>query len=260
MSAAASMPAKPGPAPERGPRFPLNGPFSGKEPTEWTIQGNLAANASADGLRGGAGVARAAQADTVGARSDAGVAPAGAGLARAGADVARSDAGVARVDAGVARAGAGLAQAGAGTAQADAGVVQAGVDVASPGAGLAQAGAGTAQAVAGVASPGRARQLAGSEGAQGSVAGAQGRAGGALAKAATLIEALPWLERFHGQTVVIKYGGNAMTDEALRLAFAQDVVFLRYAGLRPVVVHGGGPQISAHLARLGVESTFTAGL
>jgi acetylglutamate kinase len=82
----------------------------------------------------------------------------------------------------------------------------------------------------------------------------------ALAKAATLIEALPWLDRFHGQTVVIKYGGHAMTDEALRIAFAQDVVFLRYAGLRPVVVHGGGPQISAHLERLGVASTFTAGL
>jgi acetylglutamate kinase len=82
----------------------------------------------------------------------------------------------------------------------------------------------------------------------------------ALAKAATLIEALPWLARFHGQVVVIKFGGHAMTDEALRLAFAQDVVFLRYAGLRPVVVHGGGPQISAHLDRLGMESTFRAGL
>jgi acetylglutamate kinase len=83
---------------------------------------------------------------------------------------------------------------------------------------------------------------------------------GALAKVATLIEALPWLERFHGQTVVIKYGGHAMTDEALALAFAQDVVFLRYAGLLPVVVHGGGPQISAQLERLGIESTFRAGL
>jgi len=82
----------------------------------------------------------------------------------------------------------------------------------------------------------------------------------ALAKAATLIEALPWLERFHSQIVVIKYGGHAMTDESLRLAFAQDVVFLRYAGLRPVVVHGGGPQITAHLDRLGMESTFRAGL
>ena len=82
----------------------------------------------------------------------------------------------------------------------------------------------------------------------------------ASAKAATLIEALPWLTRFHGQTVVIKYGGHAMEDEALRLAFAQDLVFLRYAGLYPVVVHGGGPQITEALDRLGVESTFTAGL
>jgi acetylglutamate kinase len=82
----------------------------------------------------------------------------------------------------------------------------------------------------------------------------------ALAKAATLIEALPWLDRFHGKVVVIKYGGHAMTDEALRLAFAQDVVFLRYAGLYPVVVHGGGPQINAHLDRLGIVSTFAGGL
>ena len=91
-------------------------------------------------------------------------------------------------------------------------------------------------------------------------AGQRTGAAAALAKAATLIEALPWLDRFHGQTAVIKYGGHAMTDAALRAAFAQDVVFLRYAGLRPVVVHGGGPQISAHLERLGVASTFTAGL
>jgi acetylglutamate kinase len=84
--------------------------------------------------------------------------------------------------------------------------------------------------------------------------------GVALAKAATLIEALPWLERFHGQTVVIKFGGHAMTDEALCVAFAQDVVFLRYAGLRPVVVHGGGPQISEHLDKLGIPTTFAAGL
>jgi len=88
----------------------------------------------------------------------------------------------------------------------------------------------------------------------------QASGGSSTAKAAVLIEALPWLDRFHGKTVVIKYGGHAMTDDALRAAFAQDVVFLRYAGLRPVVVHGGGPQISAHLARLGVPSTFTAGL
>jgi acetylglutamate kinase len=82
----------------------------------------------------------------------------------------------------------------------------------------------------------------------------------AIDKAATLIEALPWLNRFHGQTVVIKYGGHAMADEELRAGFAQDLVFLRYAGLRPVVVHGGGPQITEHLDRLGLTSTFTAGL
>ena len=79
-------------------------------------------------------------------------------------------------------------------------------------------------------------------------------------KAATLIEALPWLERFHGSLVVVKYGGNAMTDDALKAAFAQDVAFLRYAGLRPVVVHGGGPQIGRMLARLGIESEFRGGL
>jgi acetylglutamate kinase len=79
-------------------------------------------------------------------------------------------------------------------------------------------------------------------------------------KAAVLIEALPWLERFSGRTVVVKYGGNAMTDETLQRAFAEDIVFLRYVGLRPVVVHGGGPQISAHLDRLGVESRFAGGL
>src|SRR3984893_3992041 len=88
----------------------------------------------------------------------------------------------------------------------------------------------------------------------------QGRVGDGAAKSATLIEALPWLNRFHGQTLVIKYGGHAMADEALRLAFAQDLVFLRYAGLRPVVVHGGGPQITEHLDRLGGKSAFTAGL
>jgi acetylglutamate kinase len=82
----------------------------------------------------------------------------------------------------------------------------------------------------------------------------------AHAKAQTLIEALPWLTRHHGKTVVIKFGGNAMVDEELKAAFAQDVVFLRHAGLRPVVVHGGGPQISAHLDRLGLESEFKAGL
>ncbi|WP_116244338.1 acetylglutamate kinase [Nocardiopsis sp. FIRDI 009] len=82
----------------------------------------------------------------------------------------------------------------------------------------------------------------------------------AIDKAANLIEALPWLSRFHGRTVVVKYGGNAMVSEQLRVRFAESIVFLHYAGLRPVVVHGGGPQISAELDRAGVESTFTAGL
>ena len=79
-------------------------------------------------------------------------------------------------------------------------------------------------------------------------------------KAAILIEALPWLERFHGTTVVIKYGGNAMIDPELQRAFAADMVFLRYAGIRPVVVHGGGPQISSMLGRLGIASEFQGGL
>ena len=82
----------------------------------------------------------------------------------------------------------------------------------------------------------------------------------ALAKAATLTEALPWLERLHDRTVVIKYGGNAMVDDDLRRAFAKDIVFLRYAGLRPVVVHGGGPQISQMLRRLDIASEFKGGL
>ncbi|MGH3863682.1 acetylglutamate kinase [Actinokineospora sp.] len=79
-------------------------------------------------------------------------------------------------------------------------------------------------------------------------------------KAGVLIEALPWLQRFHGALVVVKYGGNAMVDESLKRAFAEDMVFLRLAGLRPVVVHGGGPQISAMLNRLGIEGEFQAGL
>jgi acetylglutamate kinase len=82
----------------------------------------------------------------------------------------------------------------------------------------------------------------------------------ALAKAGTLVDALPWLGRFQGAVVVIKYGGHAMTDEALQRAFAADVVFLRYAGLRPVVVHGGGPQITATLDRLGIATEFRGGL
>lgn len=82
----------------------------------------------------------------------------------------------------------------------------------------------------------------------------------AAAKATTLVQALPWLERFRGALVVIKYGGNAMVDDELKAAFAQDVAFLRYAGLRPVVVHGGGPQIQRMLDRLGIASEFKGGL
>ena len=86
------------------------------------------------------------------------------------------------------------------------------------------------------------------------------RSSEALSKADVLTQALPWLSKFHGATVVVKFGGNAMIDEALKRAFAQDVVFLRYAGLRPVVVHGGGPQINAQLERLGIEHRFAGGL
>jgi acetylglutamate kinase len=82
----------------------------------------------------------------------------------------------------------------------------------------------------------------------------------ALTKAATLVDALPWLTRFHGKVVVIKYGGNAMTSADLQRAFAEDIVFLRYAGLKPVVVHGGGPQITEQLTRLGIETEFRGGL
>ncbi len=80
------------------------------------------------------------------------------------------------------------------------------------------------------------------------------------AKARTLAAALPWLMAYHGKTIVVKYGGNAMADDALKRAFAEDIAFLRYAGFKPVVVHGGGPQISAMLQRLGIESQFRGGL
>jgi len=79
-------------------------------------------------------------------------------------------------------------------------------------------------------------------------------------KAATLVEALPWLKQFSGRTIVVKYGGNAMTSPELQTAFAEDVVFLRYSGVRVVVVHGGGPQITEHLDKLGHASEFTGGL
>jgi acetylglutamate kinase len=79
-------------------------------------------------------------------------------------------------------------------------------------------------------------------------------------KAGVLAEALPWLQRFHDKIVVVKYGGNAMVDDELKQAFAQDMVFLRLAGIHPVVVHGGGPQITAMLDRLGLPAEFRGGL
>lgn len=79
-------------------------------------------------------------------------------------------------------------------------------------------------------------------------------------KAEVLVQALPWLQKFAGALVVVKYGGNAMVDDELKRAFAQDMVFLHQVGLRPVVVHGGGPQINAMLDRLGIASEFRGGL
>ena len=81
----------------------------------------------------------------------------------------------------------------------------------------------------------------------------------AAEKAATLIESLPWLQRFHGRIVVVKFGGNAMVSDELQRAFADDMVYLRTVGLRPVVVHGGGPQISAMLEKFGIASEFRGG-
>ena len=80
------------------------------------------------------------------------------------------------------------------------------------------------------------------------------------AKARTLAAALPWLKRYHGRTIVVKYGGNAMTDDDLKVAFAEDIAFLRFAGFKPVVVHGGGPQISRMLDKLDIKSEFRGGL
>jgi acetylglutamate kinase len=77
--------------------------------------------------------------------------------------------------------------------------------------------------------------------------------------AEVLAAALPWLKQLHGKIVVVKYGGNAMTDEVLKVAFAADMVFLRNCGIHPVVVHGGGPQISAMLAKLGIAGDFKGG-
>lgn len=81
----------------------------------------------------------------------------------------------------------------------------------------------------------------------------------AAEKAVTLIESLPWLQAFHDQIIVVKFGGNAMVSEELQRSFAEDMVYLRYAGIKPVVVHGGGPQITAMLDRLGIASEFRGG-
>lgn len=78
-------------------------------------------------------------------------------------------------------------------------------------------------------------------------------------KAAALIESLAWLKRFHEQIIVVKFGGNAMVDDDLQRTFAEDMVYLRLAGIKPVVVHGGGPQITAMLDRLGIASEFQGG-
>src|SRR3990170_349877 len=85
-------------------------------------------------------------------------------------------------------------------------------------------------------------------------------AGGAAEQARILAEALPYIQRFHGKTIVIKYGGNAMTDEALKSGFARDVALLKLVGMNPVVVHGGGPQIETALARLGMKGRFVQGM
>jgi len=79
-------------------------------------------------------------------------------------------------------------------------------------------------------------------------------------QARMLLESLPYIRKFHGQTVVIKYGGHAMKDEALKKSFALNVVLLKYIGVNPVIVHGGGPQIGKMLTQLGIESTFREGL
>ncbi|MCH9700345.1 MAG: acetylglutamate kinase [Actinomycetia bacterium] len=78
-------------------------------------------------------------------------------------------------------------------------------------------------------------------------------------KAQVFAEALPWLKALHGKIVVVKYGGNAMTDDTLKVAFAADMAFLRNCGIHPVVVHGGGPQISAMLKKLGIAGDFKGG-
>jgi len=81
-----------------------------------------------------------------------------------------------------------------------------------------------------------------------------------IGKAEVLMEALPYIQRFYGKTFVVKYGGNAMVDEELKASFAQDVVLLKYVGINPVVVHGGGPQVDQTLKKMGITSRFVQGM
>ncbi len=92
------------------------------------------------------------------------------------------------------------------------------------------------------------------------VAGSMSKPAVPAFKAQTLAEALPYIKRFHGKTIVVKYGGNAMTDPALQKSFAHDVVLLKLVGMNPVVVHGGGPQIEALLTRIGKKGEFVQGM
>src|SRR2546425_7094218 len=81
-----------------------------------------------------------------------------------------------------------------------------------------------------------------------------------IAKADVLLDALPYIRRYSGKTMVIKYGGHAMADEELKESFAQDIVLLKFVGINPVIVHGGGPQIGRLLSQLGIESQFVRGM
>ncbi len=81
-----------------------------------------------------------------------------------------------------------------------------------------------------------------------------------IGKAEVLMEALPYIQRFYGKTFVVKYGGRAMVDEQLKASFAQDIVLLKYVGISPVVVHGGGPQIDQTLKKMGIVSRYMQGM
>ncbi|MBC7195779.1 MAG: acetylglutamate kinase [Deferribacterales bacterium] len=81
-----------------------------------------------------------------------------------------------------------------------------------------------------------------------------------IEKASVLVESLPYIKKFYGKTIVIKYGGHAMVDEELKSSFAKDIVLLKYIGISPVIVHGGGPQIGEMLKKLNIQSTFVSGM